>query len=173
VEGLAEEQSAFPMHGIFVTGTQADCGPNNSLYVVRYSNMHETLQEGDSDLESDDEEDDGDEDEEIDDQGDNGEDEVEGFFAIDEDSDPDPHSAKDPEGSYDLADERYLVKVLSRQQLTKLLEILPSKFGIVTQPRHSGRACIGMVGYPNVGKSSVINTLLGVAKSSHGNPYTT
>lgn len=30
------------------------------------------------------------------------------------------------------------------------------------------RACVGMVGYPNVGKSSVINTLLGVAKSSHG-----
>jgi large subunit GTPase 1 len=30
------------------------------------------------------------------------------------------------------------------------------------------RACVGMVGYPNVGKSSVINTLLGVAKYTHG-----
>ena len=37
------------------------------------------------------------------------------------------------------------------------------------QDRHNGRVCVGMVGYPNVGKSSVINTILGVSRASHGN----
>ena len=39
---------------------------------------------------------------------------------------------------------------------------------LVSQDRNEGRICVGLVGYPNVGKSSCINTLLGVSKSSHG-----
>lgn len=59
-------------------------------------------------------------------------------------------------------------KVLSRVELIELLGMLSKKLGIVGQRKHDGRYCIGMVGYPNVGKSSVINTLLCVSKSNHG-----
>ena len=59
-------------------------------------------------------------------------------------------------------------RVLNREELILLLCILPAKLGLEAQARHQGRVCIGMVGYPNVGKSSVINTILGVSKSSHG-----
>jgi large subunit GTPase 1 len=37
-----------------------------------------------------------------------------------------------------------------------------------TLPPNSFRASFGLVGFPNVGKSSVINTLLGVSRSNHG-----
>ena len=59
-------------------------------------------------------------------------------------------------------------RVLTRSELLHVLVQVCSDFGIEAQGRHDGRVCVGMVGYPNVGKSSVINSLLGVAKSSHG-----
>ena len=59
-------------------------------------------------------------------------------------------------------------RVLNREELILLLCLLPAKLGLEAQSRHQNRVCIGMVGYPNVGKSSVINTILGVSKSSHG-----
>jgi large subunit GTPase 1 len=61
-----------------------------------------------------------------------------------------------------------LAKVLKRSELIKIFEVLPSVLGIIPQERHGNRVCVGMVGYPNVGKSSVINTILGVSKSTHG-----
>lgn len=62
------------------------------------------------------------------------------------------------------------VRVLNRRELIALLAGIPIKLNITPQERHNGRVCVGMVGYPNVGKSSVINTLLGVSKSTHGKP---
>ncbi len=59
-------------------------------------------------------------------------------------------------------------KVLNRDEMILLLQLIPAFLGIQPQPRHGDRVCIGMLGYPNVGKSSVINTLLGVSKSTHG-----
>ena len=64
--------------------------------------------------------------------------------------------------------DRRVARVLTRQQLISLISLLPLKLGIKPQSRHGNRVCVGMVGYPNVGKSSVINTILGVSKSSHG-----
>lgn len=59
-------------------------------------------------------------------------------------------------------------RILSRRELIYLLSKLPVKLGIQAQPRHDGKLCVGMLGYPNVGKSSCINTIKGVSKSIHG-----
>lgn len=58
--------------------------------------------------------------------------------------------------------------ILSRAELISLLTLLPRKLDISAQERHGDRVCIGMVGFPNVGKSSCINSILGVSKSTHG-----
>ena len=59
-------------------------------------------------------------------------------------------------------------RLLTRGELILLLEVICDELRLVPQDRHDGRVCVGLVGYPNVGKSSCINTLLGVSKSSHG-----
>lgn len=59
-------------------------------------------------------------------------------------------------------------RVLTRSELILLLTDLPIRLHLTAQPRHQGRICVGMLGYPNVGKSSAINTILAVSKSSHG-----
>jgi ribosome biogenesis GTPase A len=59
-------------------------------------------------------------------------------------------------------------RVLNRLELIYFLTKLPHALGIVPQSRHRGHICVGLVGFPNVGKSSVINTILGVSKSTHG-----
>ncbi len=59
-------------------------------------------------------------------------------------------------------------RVLTRTELITLFTELPRRLGLMPQQHHRGRTCIGLVGFPNVGKSSVINTVLGVSKSSHG-----
>jgi large subunit GTPase 1 len=72
--------------------------------------------------------------------------------------------------SFVTSNERWRLRaqVLTRKQLILLLTLLPQKLSIAPQERHVNRICAGMVGYPNVGKSSVINTILGVSKSTHG-----
>ena len=59
-------------------------------------------------------------------------------------------------------------RVLTRSELILLLTDLPIRLHLTAQPRHQGRICVGMLGYPNVWKSSAINTILAVSKSSHG-----
>mmetsp|Transcript_21545 Transcript_21545/g.31305 ORF Transcript_21545/g.31305 Transcript_21545/m.31305 type:complete len:753 (-) Transcript_21545:167-2425(-) len=61
-----------------------------------------------------------------------------------------------------------LTHVLTREELIHLMSNLPGSLGVQPQQRHRGRVCVGLVGFPNVGKSSVINSILGVSKSSHG-----
>jgi hypothetical protein len=63
---------------------------------------------------------------------------------------------------------RRRARVLTRSELILLLTELPVRLHLSAQPRHQGRICVGMLGYPNVGKSSAINTILAVSKSSHG-----
>ena len=63
---------------------------------------------------------------------------------------------------------RRRARVLTRRELILLLSELPSRLHLTAQERHQGRICVGMLGYPNVGKSSAINTILAVSKSSHG-----
>ena len=64
--------------------------------------------------------------------------------------------------------ERRRARVLTRRELIMLLTELPARMNLKPQEKHSGRICVGMLGYPNVGKSSCINSILGVSKSSHG-----
>jgi ribosome biogenesis GTPase A len=59
-------------------------------------------------------------------------------------------------------------KVLNRNELILLMDKLPKLLNVNAQQKHHGRICFGLVGYPNVGKSSVINTILSVSKSTHG-----
>ena len=60
------------------------------------------------------------------------------------------------------------IQILDREALVEFFDQLSSALSLQPQAKHGGRVCVGMVGYPNVGKSSVINTLLNVSKNSHG-----
>ena len=62
-------------------------------------------------------------------------------------------------------------RVLTRLDLVRLLDLLPTHLDIKGKEQNHQRVCVGMVGYPNVGKSSLINTIMGVSKSSHGHKY--
>ena len=42
-----------------------------------------------------------------------------------------------------------MASVLTRHELILLLTALPSRLGLQPQARHSGRICVGMLGYPN------------------------
>lgn len=55
-----------------------------------------------------------------------------------------------------------------RNDLELLLVLLPQRLGLKAQEKHGGRICAGMLGFPNVGKSSVINTLMSASRATHG-----
>ena len=57
---------------------------------------------------------------------------------------------------------------LSRLELLDWLHTFAKQNNCPTDPRHVDRIPFGMVGFPNVGKSSVINVLMGNTKNAHG-----
>ena len=56
---------------------------------------------------------------------------------------------------------------LSRRELLDWLQSFAKSHDCATDPKYN-RIPFGMVGFPNVGKSSVINVLMGNAKNAHG-----
>jgi len=56
---------------------------------------------------------------------------------------------------------------LTRSQLLTHLQSYAASHNLTPNPRYDGRIQYGMVGFPNVGKSSVINVLMGASKHTH------
>ena len=56
---------------------------------------------------------------------------------------------------------------LTREELLNALYSFAERKGITPNERYSNRIQFGMVGFPNVGKSSVINVLVGSSKHTH------
>ena len=59
-------------------------------------------------------------------------------------------------------------RLLTRQELTDWMHDFALNHGCKTDPRYENRIQFGTVGFPNVGKSSVINVLMGSSKHTHG-----
>ncbi|KAI2499747.1 50S ribosome-binding GTPase [Fragilaria crotonensis] len=57
---------------------------------------------------------------------------------------------------------------LTREELLDWLQSFAAQYNCQPDPRFDGRIQFGMVGFPNVGKSSVINVLVGSSKHTHG-----
>jgi len=68
----------------------------------------------------------------------------------------------------DPADPLGVKNLLNRHQLQSALDAFALRHNIKKDPRYSDRIQFGMVGFPNVGKSSVINVLVGSSKHAHG-----
>lgn len=57
---------------------------------------------------------------------------------------------------------------LSKEQLLHALDSFAKSHGCTPDEKYDNRIQYGLVGFPNVGKSSVINVLMGSSKSIHG-----
>jgi len=57
---------------------------------------------------------------------------------------------------------------LTRQELLDWLKAFAVQYQCEPDPRYDDRIQFGMVGFPNTGKSSVLNVLVGSSKNSHG-----
>jgi large subunit GTPase 1 len=65
-------------------------------------------------------------------------------------------------------DERGVSVPLSRERLMETMLSFARQHNCQPDPRYDNRIQFGMVGFPNVGKSSVINVLFGSSKHEHG-----
>ena len=59
-------------------------------------------------------------------------------------------------------------RLLTKEELTNWMHDFAIKNGCKPNPRFENRIQFGTVGFPNVGKSSVINVLMGSSKHTHG-----
>lgn len=62
--------------------------------------------------------------------------------------------------------------LLARQELLNALKQFAVLHNCPTEPKYNDKVQFGMVGFPNVGKSSVINVLVGSSKCVHNNGVT-
>lgn len=68
-----------------------------------------------------------------------------------------------------LGDDIGVTSPLTRAQLLNTLPAFAARHNITPNTEHNGNKIqYGMVGFPNVGKSSVINVLVGTSKHTHG-----
>lgn len=72
------------------------------------------------------------------------------------------------DGAADFEDLTGVTNPLTREDLLVALEAFAESHGCKPDPKYDNRIQYGMVGFPNVGKSSVINVLVGSSKSLHG-----
>jgi len=72
---------------------------------------------------------------------------------------PPPRPTSDPIGVQTL---------LNRKEILSYMHGFAKKHGVQPNARYQDRMQFGMVGFPNVGKSSLINVLVGSAKHAHG-----
>lgn len=92
---------------------------------------------------------------------------------IDDQIKTDRENVVDPEENFAIKSDTPVpedpIKILSRLELLDYLHGIAGEILEVvgTRDRDKGLIKFGMVGYPNVGKSSVINSLLGASTHSH------
>lgn len=84
-----------------------------------------------------------------------------------EDSD-DEENDKEQFAESEPVDENDAARLLTREELTEAMMEFAKKHGCEPNPRYDNRLQFGTVGFPNVGKSSVINVLMGNTKHTHG-----
>jgi large subunit GTPase 1 len=91
-----------------------------------------------------------------------------------EEDDPLYETAEEEKEEYDTVEEELSMDgigvdvPLTRQQLLDHMMSFAAKHGCQPDPRYDNRIQFGMVGFPNVGKSSVINVCTGSSKHTHG-----
>ena len=85
----------------------------------------------------------------------------------DDDGDGDNDGDAPPSSSSSM-DGKGIDQPLTRQELLNVMLEFARKNDCPPDPRYESRIPFGMVGFPNVGKSSVINVLMGNSKHTHG-----
>ncbi|KAL7578644.1 hypothetical protein ACA910_009787 [Epithemia clementina (nom. ined.)] len=78
----------------------------------------------------------------------------------------DPTTVASPDGLSDA--EGDIPPLLNRQELMEAMMKFARQHDCQPDARYDNRIQFGMVGFPNVGKSSVINVLMGSSKHTHG-----
>ncbi|KAK1742978.1 Ras GTPase, GNL1-like [Skeletonema marinoi] len=86
----------------------------------------------------------------------------------DEPSSKPQEAAAEMEPAQSLGDSIGVDRPLTREELIDTLDSFAKSHGCEPEEKFDNRIQYGMVGFPNVGKSSVINVLVGSSKAIHG-----